>query len=72
MHLIFTALRIYPWWALALAFILAEFAWYLRRKKLKAQFYCMAASTFLILTSILWFIFRGDKNSDIWLRYFLG
>ena len=70
MHLLFLLLRIYPYWALPCAFVVAEVGVFFRRKKSPVQFIAWLAVLTLIVSSVLWIVNRGDLNSDKWLRNF--
>jgi hypothetical protein len=68
MHLIYAAVRFFPWWALPAAFVLGELGIYLRRKRSRTQRFCWAAVSVLVALSVCWFFFRGDLHSDNWVR----
>ncbi|MBN22272.1 MAG: hypothetical protein CL678_13405 [Bdellovibrionaceae bacterium] len=70
MHYIFSLARIFPFWALPLAFVLAELGVYFRRRNSSSQFVCWGMVAFLGILTICWFIFRGDLNSDYWIKSF--
>lgn len=73
MHTLFALSRFYPYWAFPLAILFAELGWYFRRKKSGGQYYCWALVSVLAVTTIMWIGFRGDMNSDLWVRsFFLG
>lgn len=68
MYLLFALLRFYPYWALPLALVIGEIGVHLRRRKSPLQKYCWAWVGILGFTTILWFAFRGDVNSDKWVK----
>jgi hypothetical protein len=68
MHFFFTFARIYPAWAVPTAFIFFELGIYYRRKASKLQYYLWGITAIQILLLLVWLIFRGDINSDLWVR----
>ena len=70
MHALFSIVRFYPYWALPVAIILAETGFYFRRREKPARFYFFGFSGLLVLGIACWFVFRGDINSDAWVRAF--
>ncbi len=72
MHIVFLALRIYPFWAIPLAVVLLQVLIFLKRRKSGKLLPVMLFIGFLVLTSLLWVIFRGDLYSDQWLWDLLG
>lgn len=69
--LVFLAARVFPFWAVPLAIVLADVGRHFRRRRDKRQFLFFGlAGSFIILT-LLWAIFRGDKNSEEWVRLLL-
>jgi hypothetical protein len=71
MHWIFAAARLFPYWALPLAVILAELAIYLRRRGSRRWKGCLGAAIALVILLVLWVVFRGDLNSNRWLQQIL-
>jgi energy-coupling factor transporter transmembrane protein EcfT len=68
MHALFSMVRFYPYWALPVAIIAAETGFYFRRREKPVRFYFFAFSALLVLGLAGWFFFRGDVNSDAWVR----
>lgn len=68
MHVAHTLLRYYPFWALPLAFVMVEVALSFRRKKKTSQHYFWVIAGILVISSIAWLAFRGDKKSDRWVE----
>jgi hypothetical protein len=68
MHLVFLAARIFPFWALAFVLVLGELGRFFRRRGANYQYHCFGAATALLILIGAWFYFRGDKNSDEWVR----
>ena len=68
MRLIYLAARLYPYWALALIIAFFQIGLYHRRLGKPAQWVSWGAVGVLALGMLLWFGFRGDKNTDLWLR----
>lgn len=72
MHILFAAMRLYPFWAVPAAMILWELFFYYRRKGHKNQYLCGAAMVLVILGTLGWIVGRGDLHSDEWTRSILG
>jgi hypothetical protein len=69
MHHFFTIARIYPYWAFPLAIVLAELGiFFKRRKNSTRSYFCWASVVVLGIGFFLWFYYRGDLNSDQWVR----
>ncbi len=69
MRTLYLLARFYPYWALPLFLLLSEMGWIFRRKgrpSLQWGLWSLAAVKFVGL--VLWFWFRGDLNSDRWIR----
>ena len=69
MYILYALVRFYPVWALPLALLIGEVGIHLRRRKSRLQNYCWFWVGFLGLTTLLWIVFRGDLNSDKWVRF---
>jgi hypothetical protein len=72
MHTFFALARFFPYWAFPLALLSGEVAWYYYRKKSSQQYLFWGVSAVLLVLMLLWIAFRGDLNSDEWVRYFSG
>lgn len=68
MHTLYVLARIYPWWAIPLVVVLGELGFFFRRRRSKKQRIFWIGALALILGLILWFYYRGDLNSDQWVR----
>ena len=67
----FIAIRFYPYWAVPVGIVFLELARHFRRKNKFNQWPCMGVAGGLFLLVVLWFGFRGDLNSDHWVRALL-
>lgn len=72
MHTIYAIARFYPFWAIPLAVIIFQIGVHFRRRARPAQWTCFAMVGVLILTGIAWLVYRGDMNSDRWVRRVQG
>jgi hypothetical protein len=72
MRYLFAFLRYYPLFAIPLAGVLAELAFFLKRKGAKSHILYWLLTFFLVSTSIAWIVFRGDTESDRWLKKIFG
>lgn len=71
MRWIFIIARFLPYWAAPSAVVLFELGRHFRRRKSPNQWSAFGASAFLILLTLLWFVFRGDLYSDHWVKILL-
>jgi hypothetical protein len=71
MHWIFAALRFYPYWALPAALLCFELGVFFRRRLSSIEWAFWGAVGFFVVSTLLWFGFRGDVNSDRWLKAIL-
>jgi uncharacterized membrane protein len=72
MHVVFALARLYPFWAVPFAIVVAQLGLFFRRKARASQWSCWAVSFFLMLGVALWIAFRGDLHSDEWVRAILS
>ena len=70
--IIYTAVRIFPAWAIPIAFIFWELGVYFRRRAEPSQHICWGIVGLFSVATLLWVFFRGDLNSDIWVRALVG
>lgn len=64
--------RIFPFWALPTAYLLAEIGRHYRRRRSDMQYTLFSGAGALVLLSVLWVIFGGYKYSDQWVKYILA
>jgi TctA family transporter len=72
MSTVFLLARIYPYWALALVLVLFQLFVFYKRRKHPLRFSVLGMMVFLVIGIFAWFIFRGDLNSDDWVRSLIG
>lgn len=72
MHLIYTVMRFFPWWALPMAFVIGELGVFFRRRASRAQFACFGVAGMLVLCALAWIFLRGDLHSDRWVSAVFG
>ena len=72
MHTIFFIARLYPYIAIPLVLICIELSIFFRRQRNSAQYFFWIMSAFFLGSAFLWVGFRGDLNSDQWVRSLLG
>jgi NADH:ubiquinone oxidoreductase subunit 4 (subunit M) len=68
LHLFFMAARFYPYWAIPCFVIIAQFGVHYRRRASSLQYLFWGITGLMILCTIVWLIYRGDLNSDEWVR----
>jgi hypothetical protein len=73
MHWFYAIVRFLPYWALPVMLLCAETGWTLRwtPKARKKQVFLWGSALFLAVISGGWFFFRGDVNSDRWVRMWI-
>ncbi len=69
---VFFIARFYPFFALAFALLFFDLGRHFRRRKDRRQWGFWAVCGFFLLTTLLWLVFRGDMNSEKWVRQVLG
>lgn len=72
MSLVYLAVRLFPVFAIPIAFLSFEVGRTYRRKGSVLQWSFFSLSGFLIVFSLLWVGFRGDLHSDQWVRQIFG
>ena len=72
MHAIYFIARLYPFIVIPLVVIFIELGFFLRRQRSSVQHVCWLLSLFCVSSAVLWIVFRGDLNSDQWVRALLG
>ncbi len=70
MHHVYFFMRIYPYWALPLALVMGQLGLHFRRRKFRMQYSFWAMIVFLVVTSVAWIAYRGDTQSEQWVRSF--
>lgn len=70
MNLIHTIVRVLPFWAIPLAIIFGESARIMRKRRTSEalQYLFWMLSGGLLFITALWFLMRGDRNSDQFVR----
>lgn len=71
MNFLYTALRIYPYWAIPLAFIFFEIGIVLKRRHIKKAWIPMVLAVAIGITCLVWIFYRGDLHSDRWIKALL-
>lgn len=73
MSYLFLFARFYPVIAVGSAFIFFELALYFRRSgRAYTMVFCFFLIFIALITAALWLGFRGDQNSDDWVKYLLS
>ena len=67
-RLLFAIFRYYPLIMVPSAVLMAELAWYMKRKGSRSYKYYFAFSVVLVISSGVWIYFRGDLYADKWLK----
>jgi putative effector of murein hydrolase len=72
MEYVFLMARLFPYWMIPLSISIFEVGLNLKRRK--NRFFLLPWSTcvMMILLVILWIFFRGDLNSDTWVKEIFG
>lgn len=72
MRFFYTFLKFYPYLCIGFGIAFAELGLYYRRKNHRLQFMFWGLICFFIITTLMWFVFRGDLNSDRWAHWMIG
>ncbi len=72
MYSLITFLKIFPFFAIGLAAVLAQIGVHYRRRNQPAQWVFFSPAGFLAFLALLWLVFRGDVNSVIWAKTLFG
>lgn len=72
MHVLYIIGRLYPFLAIAIVVVLVQVAIHFKRRRDPRAIPYWVVSGILILSAVLWIVFRGDQNSDAWLNAILG
>lgn len=72
MHILYIIGRLYPFLAAAIVVLLVQIGIHFRRRRDPRAIPFWVFSGFLILSALLWMVFRGDLYSDQWLNALLG
>lgn len=68
MHLIFLAVRTFPFWAVPVAIVFGQLGVYFWRRRSGLRFVFFGCAASLVIGAIAWIVFRGDLHSDAWVR----
>jgi hypothetical protein len=66
MGLLYTILKIYPAFGISIALVSYDLFRNFRRKGSKVWIPMLGILIFSVVSTVLWLIFRGDKNAEIW------
>jgi hypothetical protein len=66
MSLLFLLIKVYPAFGVALGVFFFDAARTLRRGANKAWMGVIVISLLFFVTSVLWIVYRGDRNADQW------
>jgi hypothetical protein len=73
MNFLFSVVRFFPYWALPVVLVLAETALFAKRRNRRKLMWGCVFFVFVFLGVIgSWFIYRGDVNSNQWVKDFVG
>ena len=68
MNIIYGTVRLYPFWAIPLCFVLFQLGNHFRRKGNKLGRVLWGLIVVIIVLLAVWAFFRGDLHSDQWVR----
>ncbi len=71
MGVVFLVLKVFPAFGGALAVLFFDFARNFRRKGNKIWIGFLLLAVLMVALTVAWFLFRGDRNADLWFSYFL-
>ena len=68
MAAIFLMVKFVPFWAVPLALVVGDVGWHLHKRRNRLEYVCYIAALCLISLAGIWLYYRGDVNSDKWLK----
>ena len=68
MGLIYLFIKVFPFFGIALIFLTIDLARNFKRKGNPTWIGMIAFSVIFMIATILWIVFRGDKNADYWFK----
>jgi MFS superfamily sulfate permease-like transporter len=71
-HLLFLAVRTFPFWGVPLILVLVQLFAHFMRTRSPLRFPSGAAIGILGVSVVAWAVFRGDLHADDWVRFVLG
>ncbi len=66
MSIVFFFLKLYPFFGIALTFLCVDLARSFKRRVNKAWIGMLAFGFIFFSSTVLWVVFRGDRNADLW------
>jgi hypothetical protein len=73
MNFLFSVVRFFPYWGLPVVLVLAETTMFAKRRNRRKLMYGCLFFTLVFISAIgFWFFFRGDLNSNEWVKGLLG
>lgn len=66
MSVVFFLLKLYPFFGVALTVLCVDLARNFKRRANRAWIGIVGFGFFFFSTSVLWVVFRGDRNADLW------
>jgi len=68
MYTAFMLARTFPFWSVPLIVIFLQVGLFFKRRREWMQYICWFLGTLFIIALAAWFFFRGDLNSEMWIR----
>jgi hypothetical protein len=72
MHWLFNLVLYYPIWSIPVGLGALQVALSMYRRGSKSRYFWGALGAFLLVTAVLWLIFRGDLHGATWLEESFG
>ncbi len=66
MSIVFFFLKLYPFFGIALTFLCVDLARSFKRRVNRAWIGMVAFGFIFFSSTVLWVVFRGDRNADLW------
>jgi hypothetical protein len=68
MSIIYLLFKLYPFFGISLAVLFFDLARHKRRGANPIWMFWAALMVVMCVTTLLWLVFRGDQNADIWFQ----
>ena len=68
MGLVYLFIKIFPVFGIALTILFSDLTRNFKRKGNRAWIGTLLFGSIFVAASIVWVVFRGDKNADLWFR----
>jgi len=68
MGIVYLFIKLYPVFGISLGVLLIDLTRSMKRRKNKAWVGLLLFAILFFASSVIWLVFRGDKNADLWFK----